>query len=341
MERWPLKLVGCSLCLIFITALYVKTPTLASLGIGSRMSDPGATDCKSVAIRPETFLYLSMGPSKPKSFIHDRSCFKNSALLFLTFKERVKAAGPRKGCSYFTAHFPNSTWTTGRNELLRQACLLEARQGWRFEFFIFTDNDVQLKGTSPSIDGEDLFRHLLLKYRPLRASVQFRYITLPPIDSRIPKCARVCYTDAAVDAYHRTGVELVLPWRTVFDDVSWYMSAYMVNLLLGAMAPAYCHVYRQITIEEKLTHGGVYPKGSDQGMDYGPEWVNARRLVIELLVKAGVPGFSTATTERGLLKKLSGGLFGRMTRAGFEEKCVAQKEGVNYSSLIQYRVPYM
>lgn len=284
-------------------------------------------------IRRDSFLYLSMGSDAPNIFTYTRSCYTNSAVIFLTFKTPIKLDGSAT-CNFTSVFFPNSTWTTGRNHLLQQAFALESNQGWRFEFFIFTDNDVYLATFHHGKDAEQLFRDLLMKYRPLRAGVRYGSTPLPPLNIWAPKCGRACYTDACVDAYHRTGLDLILPWNPVFDKSSWYMSAYIVNLLLGAIAPQYCHVYRQIIPDYRFAHAGKYPKGKDKGMDSSGEWESTRKYVNELLVRNNVPGFESGSP---LLSRISEGVFGKLVN-GTEEECVAQDVDVDYTKLVRHRV---
>ena len=79
--------------------------------------------------------------------------------------------------------FPNSSFTTGRNRLLEEANPLESRLGWKFEFFVFADEDSTSFAIKPDnrIRTESIvleepwaisyFNHLLVKYRPPRAGV--------------------------------------------------------------------------------------------------------------------------------------------------------------------------
>lgn len=294
-----------------------------------------------LAIRKESFLYIGMAGESPSKESYQRACWPQSMLLFLSFKKPC----PRKaeeGCRFHTIFFPKSTWTTGRNRLLSEAYSLEVEQGWRFEFFVFMDNDVVIipsplqPADVASKDGEMMFRSLLIKHRPARAGVRVSDMPLPPIDRYRYSCARVCFTDANVDAYHRTAVDALLPYDSVMDNVSWWMSAYLQNMRLSALAPKYCMMMRQVeTNMSIMTEHANYPRATDYSKD-GCDWQSARLHFSHCLALGGhVPAFAVdPPLSAGKVKEqLEIGLFGESFH-GREVECSVMEADVNYAKLI-------
>ena len=50
---------------------------------------------------------------------------------------------PPRSSASLHVHFPVSTYTLGRNVLYFAVCWQELRQGWRYSYYIYADDDVQ------------------------------------------------------------------------------------------------------------------------------------------------------------------------------------------------------
>lgn len=297
-------------------------------------------------VRRGTFLYLVMGKHNPAGRWQLMSHAENVTLFFLSWHK--KSDFKADACArYKYFYLPHSTWTSGRNELLRQGYMQEKAQGWRFEFFMFFDEDVQLsyfvsshqkRGVPNNELSFRLLQNLLLRDRPGRASVKIGGIPLAPLEFRKPKCARACYTDAAVDIYHRTLLDYVMPYLNDFDQLSWYMSAYVNNLRLSILAPKFCSIYRQLEIDTSVQEHGKYPRGKG-GMDRGKEWTLTRDFVFDRLASVGYPGLIPASSADMKYRRFEWGLFGEL-RHTKEEKCTRVAPDIDFGELLRERLKF-
>eukprot|EP00117_Sycon_ciliatum_P002544 scpid70342/ scgid7726/ len=221
--------------------------------------------CSSMAISPATFLYIVMGDGFPKESWMNRSEWENVSLLYTSWKVDVTAKlQPRLGETFRSTFYPNSTWTTGRNHQLQEAYQWEMDQGWKFEFFIFFDEDVFLsyrQKDDPHMviveDNDDypmhLFNQLLIRDRPMRAGIVFNNDpgNQDPFNWTLRNfpCVRRCQIDNLVFAVHRTSVEFLLPYSAKFDNATWWASAGISNLLASSLVPDLCNQYREVLVE--------------------------------------------------------------------------------------------
>eukprot|EP00117_Sycon_ciliatum_P026628 scpid68028/ scgid21820/ len=234
------------------------------------------TPCSSLPIGPATFLYMVMGAEFPKISWLYRSSWENISVLYTSWKVNISIrVQPLLGKSLRVTYYPNSTWTTGRNHQLQQAFKWEMEQRWKFEFFVYFDEDVYLSYrsvTDPSVviigDTDDyairLFNRNLVRDRPLRAGICFN--DHPDKDNPGNwtdanfECVRRCQVDNLVLALHRTGVELLLPYNPKFDAGNWWASAYLQNLFTANLAARYCNYYREVLVERSRQVHSSYPR---------------------------------------------------------------------------------
>ena len=74
--------------------------------------------------------------------------------------------------------------------------------------------------------------------------------------------ALIVLQDAAVDIYHRTAVDKILPYTEQFDNISWWMSAGVVNSLCEIIMAPYCMQFTQLLISGiNLEKHANYPRG--------------------------------------------------------------------------------
>ena len=239
-------------------------------------------------IRYGKLLYLVMGDKYPPQRWLDRSRWKDISVLYTSWKVDVREKLHNlTGSNLRVTYYPKSTWTTGRNHQLQQAILWEQEQKFQFETFIFFDADIWLlqrigdgKDTivrTPKNMSDDeslvILNRNLRRDRPLQATVMYKSI------SEHATCINRCRIDHAVVAFHRTAVELTLPYIDILDSESWWYSAAIQNYFASAVYRSYCVQYQNIGIDDKVQDHGPYPQGGN--------WMLPLRLVVRCLAKAG------------------------------------------------------
>jgi hypothetical protein len=165
-------------------------------------------------------------------------------LFHLTFKEAVPGA----------IHLPESTWTQGRNRLLAEA----RASAEAFDYFIFSDDDVQFLSGS-----WDAFERHLDRHRPPIGLPTF------PLSTHHDRAFSAYDFDAIVNAFHRDIIadEIILPYIETYDSQSWWLSQYFVIHLAGALYPRGVMKFPDLVIDN-LQHR-EYPRISvDQFSDF-------------------------------------------------------------------------
>eukprot|EP00117_Sycon_ciliatum_P026951 scpid65316/ scgid22002/ len=294
--------------------------------------------CPGLPIRPDTILYLVMGKSFPNASWIKKSRWENVSLHFQAWKLNVtEKMLPLTGKTLRWSFFPHSTWTTGRNKQIQEAYNWEMDQGWKFEFFVFFDEDVYLSYRSPENpsvsvwQGSDehamkRFNKLLLQDRPFRAGISFNDHTNADYNwSRTNfGCERRCGVDNVVVAMHRTGVELLLPYQTELDSFSWWMSAYLNNLMAAVLAPRFCNFYREVMVEVGWQNHGSYLRGEYYEL--------AEETFLDCLISHNYTGFADMDSGEAI-SKIRHGLGPSVADAN--RKCVKHPAGVDFRTLLQ------
>lgn len=244
-------------------------------------------------------------------------------------------------------YFPKSSWTSGRNRMLQEAKLMEIKQKWQFEFFIFFDEDAFLSYRNEYYPDRVVvnrmnddaalkrFTMLLLRDRPMRAGLGFN----PSEDLGGPftrenfGCIRKCHMDPIVASFHRTAVDILLPFTEKFDNASWYASGIIADVFASAVVPSYCHVYEEVLIELANQQHTEYPKDMDAQLlvDY----------VNDCLSNASFMDYRHDTPAWELRKKLAGGMgyhsglnIGDHNRQVGEYPCRQNKANVDFKEVL-------
>jgi hypothetical protein len=176
-----------------------------------------------------------------------------------------------------TIYVPDSSWTVGRNTLYAKARALQQKQGWRAEYYVFTDDDVEL--FTANGDPYDLFHASLVNVQPAVASVGYLkghhhhkkghhhhkkkggIVGDRNVCGPIAPCAPDI--DAAVNAFHVTAAPLLLPYDTFFDDRDWWSAqGILIELMLVSMPE---HVVQFNNIYLMNFQHRPYPRGDDGG----------------------------------------------------------------------------
>jgi hypothetical protein len=186
-------------------------------------------------------------------------------VIWASYQEEVKSTC--EGIAN-TIYVPDSSWTVGRNTLYAKALALQQEQGWRAEYFVFTDDDVELHTAAKGWDPYDLFHAALGNVQPAVASVSFLDATKKYGKGHHHKPERnVCGpitpcapdVDAAVNAFHATAAPILLPYVTYFDDRDWWSSQGALIELMVACMQDHAVQFNQLYIMNPVHR--PYPRG--------------------------------------------------------------------------------
>ena len=167
-------------------------------------------------------IYLSQGPRRTEINAKGDDVSSLPAwyaqlteLIFLAFSEKD---GRPPSSDTKTLFFPHSIFEQGRLTLLVAARILELRQGWLYNYFVFLDDDVGLRGGSAAGFERDLQTWMPAIGAPLFPSQpHFMY----------PTATSVSHVDHIYIAYHREALEVLFPKVTKYNHRSWYHSDWL------------------------------------------------------------------------------------------------------------------
>jgi len=158
-------------------------------------------------------------------------------------EEAPKGQQQPSNISCHTRYVVNTTWTQGRNQLAKEAILLEHQRQSKFDFWIFLDDDVRFQCLMPGGHDEvDCWRRFLY------------YLTSPKLPSKVTTLsARIMKSntfvrnntseffvtskpDASVAAWRRDAVPYMLPYARISKDHSeWTSQAVLFCVLMTCM----------------------------------------------------------------------------------------------------------
>ena len=225
-------------------------------------------------IRHGRFAYLVQARAGPGRFWLNVTRRQDSSLIWLTWKEKLPIH-PSTFAAY--VHFPNSSFSRGRNRLAEEAKKLERKQGWKFSYFVFADEDMfglrvfgrakvradnkvahAVNSYPPAIYA---FNKLLNTYRPARAGGNRQDSRFEPLQGG---CIVQPAVDAAIEAFHRSAVDVLLPYDPRFDSFCIWMSGMLMNMKADLFYRESSVLFKSIQwiiFDEKALHA-TYPRGS-------------------------------------------------------------------------------
>ena len=138
-----------------------------------------------------------------------------------------------------------------------------------------------------------------------------------------------CFVNHAVMAFHRTAVELTMPFIDIQDSENWWYSAAIQNYYAGAVYPTYCVEYQDVGFDGRLQFHGDYPRGNPKTM-----WISPLRLVGACLANAGFPGFHASMAPHHIEQKVMAPV-GRTLQNTFpgEHRLLRHREKAMFASL--------
>jgi hypothetical protein len=189
-----------------------------------------------------------------------------TTMIFLAFDSQIDSSGPWG----FSFHEANTTWTVGRNFLIRKGYRFEEENDKRYDFWVFSDEDpvLQCKPIVLQQDGSCWRSYLRMLYRcnmPL-VSVAFTHQIESLFKSSPAKGAEneefmlVDGFDAILNAFHRESLKIFLPYSSLSDSFSWWISQSVVNLIARICMPVSTMVPREISVINPQ-HSSGYPRG--------------------------------------------------------------------------------
>uniref|UniRef100_A0A7S0R053 Glycosyltransferase family 92 protein n=1 Tax=Pyramimonas obovata TaxID=1411642 RepID=A0A7S0R053_9CHLO len=182
----------------------------------------------------------------------------NSDCFIMTFKKEMvgKPTYNTRDASTFYHYGPGTSWTTGRNEMLRIIKLREHLQGWKYEYITLMDDDIMFRNTKKPLDK---FEQFLEEYQPAVGAV-----SIPERDGKkVLKKGTVwpvCAFDALFNAFHHEAVDVLLPYDARYEKMSWYCSQQDIIIRTSAMYKN--HVLELRTVQIHNDEHSSYPKGS-------------------------------------------------------------------------------
>eukprot|EP00117_Sycon_ciliatum_P038384 scpid83128/ scgid28533/ len=325
---WILLPVISTACMLLIfNAPRTVSRTMWIMMFGKTIAPPVYSN--PIDIHHGTFLYLVMEESAVPNVYVQTSLIKDVHVIFLAWK----TAPPKSNVGKVqTDFFPKSSWASGRNRLSDLALQREEQQGWSFEFWIFCDGDARLikrhnRTVFPlgptHMEASERLRTLLLRDRPARAGLAYPSFPLE-IAKHPMECVRNCANDAAIDIFHRTAINPVLPYPTAFDSVSWWMASETTSYRSAAAFSDYCNTYREVVLDRRGNMHAEYP-----GQDGIGRVANYRTLATSAFRQCVS---DLRNVEHVWQRVQRHGIY----RAQAEDNlvCTTQHRDVNYSALI-------
>ena len=241
-------------------------------GSEEKMAD--LTEGDDLPIKRGTMLYLVQGNSEPSQFWKNVSVRTDSFIIWLSWGALVLRSEQEPSFTEYV-FYPKSSFNRGRNFLLKRGLHAELVQQWRFEYFVFADEDQDMMTVAwPSLTKKAIWRafprrgsdqtnawprpiavlnYLLLWHRPARAGIHLQHPRHSP--PPFARCVSTPTIDMAVEAFHRTVLAAMMPYNSKYDDENWWFSTPIMNMAAQMFLGPYSVQFRQIV---------VYPKAKGQ-----------------------------------------------------------------------------
>ena len=178
------------------------------------------------------FIYLVQGRSDLVIEYFHLQERDNADAIFLTYDRKINGA----------VYFPNSTWSEGRNKLLKSAI-----EKGEYKYYIFCDDDIEI------ISGSwDEFEKLLLKYKPAIGCPVFPKTKRSKIFFLIYQVFFV--NDEQLIAIHHDLVKdnIVVPYQTEFDHLVWTLACSIQERLIQNFYFSDCLQFNKIEVLNKV-----------------------------------------------------------------------------------------
>ena len=171
---------------------------------------------------------------------------------------------------------PGTSWTAGRNHLARSVALYEVKQAHHFKYWVFADHDLytaqncHVQSTCRALFAPftielsaccfDLAVELLRSPKVQYAAVNFVLWAAARSSPQYMGLAHLDCADAALVAFHRNAVPVLLPYVELVDRWTWWESQGIHFHLATGCLPGYS-VYSNVFEITRTTTHSQYPRG--------------------------------------------------------------------------------
>lgn len=271
-------------------------------------------------ILPSSFLYISQGPHAPPAWLLDISTRRDSRALWGTFMSPWQQQDAAR--RLVSIHIPNTSWTSGRNELYQVALRAQRERGYRESYIIFCDQDAgplqfapllhpgccekpgSLCNVQPTISASespvDYFHRMLSTETPAVASV--RQLLRGAVRNTCALRACSADQDAVLQAFHALASPLLLPYSAELDGASiWNSQAIMietVDLLFRHDAVQYNHLGVPSN-EHRPENATGMPRYRRSRESVKVRYENGRDTEVIAHLRAALPSRLAARLDRG------------------------------------------
>jgi len=245
--------MGLALVLLAVGSLD-SVPTAALTATTTHRNTHGIS-VDGVPVVPRRLLYLVQGPDVP-SWLQSVVAWPDVAAIFLSFKRDLGEV------AYInrTIFLPESTWTTGRNALYNESRKFQVSLGWAFEYLVFSDDDLAFVGSRPTHIVLFQLHGALLQARPAVGALYLARSRRHCVGKNETNCACAGDIDALWNAFHASAAPFYLPYHTVFDRSSWWMSQAVIIRLLQETAPQHVVTFPTSQFAVNNSEHRPYPK---------------------------------------------------------------------------------
>ena len=150
-------------------------------------------------------------------------------IVFLSW--RARSTDPR------SIYYPSSSWTQGRNRLLKEVL------GREYLYVIFADDDITLELTSlgaaaagPRANPWRVFEEFLRSHEPAVGCCAYDWHLTGGWFDPTQDCQTLRFFDAILNAFHRETLDVLLPYYDLLDEKS---ECYSQNLLCSLASDLY------------------------------------------------------------------------------------------------------
>lgn len=179
----------------------------------------------------KSFVYLVQGEKELVKNYLELSRRPRADAVFLTYDK------PMDGALFF----PDSTWAQGRNRLLN-----EALQKGEYLYYIFCDDDIAFKHGSWQDFEESLLKSHPAVGVPLVPRTVLTMLKFPRISHQ-----PFFVNDEQLIAFHKDVVKdrLVVPYLTRYDEINWWISCEVQQILIQNFYPYHAIQFNEIRIK--------------------------------------------------------------------------------------------
>ena len=316
MKCWSIARPRCTISITHAVVICGMTPSRTSISASSKKTSP--ISASALGWRPllrQYKLHLTVNPKAGRT-AYTIHC--------IVLSDRFRYA-----------FYPSSTWTMSRNRLAKLGHLWEQEQNWRFQYFVFFDEDVLLANRTlenphrvlVDIANDDAavrkFNEVLLRDRPMKAGVSFNEFDWNKDNLR---CMSRCQVDSLVMAYHGTASRFLEPYSSHFESTNWWLSAYMLNMYVSAIGAEHCANYNEVLVDRKTqVHHLNYPHSGDM-------WNDAVTHVNKCLAEENFSDFSVGSSVATVAKRIQTSL--DREPKGWPD-CLRNPPGVDFGEMLR------